>query len=740
MLPEPGTTIYGEREGYNFDELYRIGDRLGSGSYGDVFKCHHKSYPDVAYAVKKLDKQRLQEKSNNNVAREISILRELANVPHVVTLVDLFQDVSTIYMVQILAAGGDVFDRLGKRKAYTEKDARDLASILLSTIAAIHQVPIVHRDLKPENLLLQSPFDDTSILLADFGFARYIQPNEMCQTRCGTPAFVAPEILLGIPYGISADLWSIGCLLYMLIAGYPPFTGQNHRELFCKVRAGDFVFHDTAFGGVSTAAKTLIANLLTVSVDSRWSANEALGSRWFKMQDKELQSNDLSSRALQGFKSFSAKKKWKVAKTAIVWAANQRFWKPDNVTFNQQLSAWDKQFIKGQLGQDVTMSDANGAGQNSASRAPPTRMLTAQGSVRIPAAPLQSIDVQGVKFSNVYKVQKVLRSGSAAQVCTCTHVHTNETYAVKMIDRRRLSPADDENVLNEVAAMQSLSGNKYCVQLLDFYEEPHCFYLVMEYMAGGDVFERIVNLKAYTEEDARNLSVDLLSAIRSIHAKGIAHRDIKPQNLLLANAQDHSSIKVADFGFSRRVHTPESLTSRVGTPTYVAPEILKNIPHDERADLWSVGVVIFVLLVGYPPFLEEDQAVLFDKIRMGQWAFVEDDWRHISDDAKALIYGLLRVDPKDRWSVDQALRCKWIHQEGHALSSISLQESVSSIRTKRTRLRALARPAMWNANGAVSQKFATQAHPMDLLDEELDSADLAGLSSALDFSMSMDDL
>lgn len=753
MIPLPGITLDQNRydlqgqqlteDEYTFDDLYLVNDKLRAGSYGTVYKCHHKSDPKTLYAVKILDKARLKEKDNANVFRELAILRELRFLDHVISLIDFFQDDSQLYMVQVLAEGGDVFDRLSQRQLYTEKDARDLALILLQTVGAIHEVPIVHRDLKPENLLLRYDNDDTSILLADFGFARHVGPDEWCQTRCGTPAFVAPEILLGIPYGIRVDLWSIGCLLYMLIGGYPPFQGNNHRELFCKIRAGDFVFHDAVFGNVTVAAKTLISHLLTVNVDNRYTARQALDSDWFQREtEQKLKANDLSSRTLPGFKAFIAQRRWKAAKTAISWAATQPFWKPDHVTFSQQITAWDKQAIEEQImamqggGQTAESMDFVEAPSSQRElyfqqqlehqvlqpiepvRSSRREQLVRSASTRIPVQPLHHIAVPIVKFADVYQLTKRLRSGSSATVWECLHIHSTELYAVKVIDRSGLTPTDDENVLTEVAAMQSLSANRYCVQLLDFYEEPDYFYLVMEYMAGGDVFDRIVSLTAYTEKDARDLAKTLLLAVQSIHKANIAHRDLKPQNLLLRRPDDHSSVRIGDFGFARRVHTPNSLTSRVGTPTYVAPEILKNIPHDQRVDLWSVGVVIFVLLVGYPPFLEDDQALLFDKIRMGDWTFEEEDWKHISNDAKDLIRKLLVVDPQDRLSADDALRCRWIKQDGFSLSSTSLYESMTSIRARRSRLRSLARTVVWLGNNVrPSENVPTQAQPMDIVQE-----------------------
>ncbi|KAL7557128.1 hypothetical protein ACA910_002413 [Epithemia clementina (nom. ined.)] len=766
VVPLPGSTLMDMTcdlrnqqqtgEEFAFDDLYTVDESLRSGSYGAVYKCHHVSDPNTRYAVKILDKARLKQKKDNaNVFRELEILRELRFLDHVISLIDFFQDDSKMYMVQVLAEGGDVFDRLSQRQYYTEKDARDLALILLQTVGAIHQVPIVHRDLKPENLLLRYANDDTSILLADFGFARHVRPDEWCQTRCGTPAFVAPEILLGIPYGMRVDLWSIGCLLYMLIGGYPPFQGSNHRELFCKIRAGDFVFHETVFGNVSIAAKNLISHLLTVNMEHRCTVHEALQSDWFQRESvQRLKANDLSGRTLPGFKKFMAQRRWKAAKTAITWAATQPFWKPDQVTFSQQIKTWDKQAIDQQLnGGDQAIGGFPGdepmdfaehdqiptqqqqyqqQQQEQQQRILPTTatpdrraQLVKEASTRVPVAPLHHIAVPIVKFADVYHLRKRLRSGSSATVWECLHIHSHEIYAVKVIDRRGLKPSDDENVLTEVASMQSLSANRHCVQLLDFYEESDYFYLVMEYMAGGDVFDRIVSLTAYTEKDARDLAKTLLVAVRSMHKANIAHRDIKPQNLLLRRPDDHANVKIGDFGFARRVHTPNSLTSRVGTPTYVAPEILKNIPHDQRVDLWSVGVVIFVLLVGYPPFLEDDQALLFDKIRMGDWTFEEEDWKHISNDAKDLIRGLLVVDPKERMTSDDALRCRWINQDGFSLSSTSLNESMTSIRVRRSRLRALARTVVWFGNNLrPSDNVPTQAQPMDIV-QESESEDIS---------------
>jgi len=660
-----------------FEDYYETVEKLRSGSYGTVYTCRFKHAKDDSkdnndsyYAVKIMDRQKLKKSDKEAIFKEAAILQDVSHIPSVVRLLDFFVSPTKLYMVQVYASGGDVFDRLAQRTNYTEKDARELARLLLETMHALHTLkpnPIVHRDLKPENLLLESSSNDRRILVADFGFARRVPMEEGagCQTRCGTPAFVAPEVVLGLPYKTSVDLWSTGCLLYMLLGGYPPFQASNHRALFRKIRAADFVFHAGFFKNVSISAKQLISNLLTVNVEKRWTAEEALQCDWFTKQTADqLLEVDLSASVLELKKNFNARRSWKAAADAIRWASTAPFWNADKVSFHQQLEVWDKK--------DMAMQAKIATSAPAGTNAPMNKLPT-------------------IQFKDAYDLGAKLRSGSYASVWECTHKVTNERYAVKIILRKKLHPKDDEAVLNEVAMMQSLADNKYVVHLMDFYEEEDSFYIVLEYMAGGDVFDRIVSLTQYTELDARNLTLTLLRAVGGMHSLGIVHRDLKPQNLLLRDEKDNSSIKVADFGFARRVHTPESLTTRVGTPTYVAPEVLKNIPHDHRVDLWSIGVIVFVLLVGYPPFMEDDQPKLFQKIRTGEWSFHEDDWKHISRDAKDLIRGFLQVDPKDRWTIEQALKSRWINQDPSRLSSVNLSPSVRLLKAKRNRLRTLAR-------------------------------------------------
>lgn len=649
---EPKDGVEAEEAGI-FANKYKVLEQIAKGSYGTVCTASPVEDPTTVYAVKIIDRTKLKEKDSDAVFREVAILQELQELPHVIPVIDFVEEPTKLYVIQFYAKGGDLFRRLTDRQVFTEKDARDIAVPIFETLQYMHEKHhIVHRDLKPENLLLESRHGE-KIYFADFGFARKVTPQGLT-TRCGTPAFVAPEIILGSSYRETVDMWSIGCIMFMMLGGYPPFHvadsgGKDLKLLFRKIRAGDFTFHESQWKNVSPAAKSLISRLLTVNPDYRYTAKQAMESEWITKTDaRSLMRRDLFS-SVASLKTFNGRMTLKGAMNAVKFAISADFWNSEAITFSRQTR---KIVVDDNLVQDILWS-------------PPK-----------------------VRFDDEYEVKQKIRKGSCATVYSCIHRNTQERFAVKIIRRAQLRASEDEFVMNEVSIMQSLSAyGQYIVQLLDFYEEEQYFYLVMDYMGGGDVFDRVLEKSKYTEEDARNLTKVLLKATRCMHEAGVAHRDIKPQNLLLTSKDDNAHIKITDFGFARRVHTPHSLTSRCGTPTFVAPEILKNIPHDQSCDLWSIGVVVYILLVGYPPFMKDTQAELFQQIRTGTWGFLEEDWQHVSNEAKDLVKNLLVVDPAQRWTVEDALRSAWISEPNVESKNRNLMSSMNSLRERRARLR-----------------------------------------------------
>lgn len=624
---------------------YELFVRLRSGSYGTVYTTRHKK-TNEEFAVKVIDRQKLKTKDDLATFREISIMKDLIEVNNIVKLIDVYVTPKNFHIVQFYAKGGDVFDRLAKRVSYSEMDARTLSVTLMKTMREMHELKICHRDMKPENLLLKSQHDDSSILLADFGFAKYV-PESGLKTRCGTPAFVAPEIIVGKAYNTQADMWSVGCLIFMLIGGYPPFQDDTHRGLFRKIRGANFTFHKTYWNNVSLQSKQLITNLLTVDPDERLDANAALQYAWCKERNEHLSSRDLSG-SIRELKKFNARRTFRSAVHAVQMAAAFHVEKISDLFKETDLHADEED-------------------DEEKKTSPPQ------------VQKLNMSKTKKKKFDELYEVKEKLQRGSASVVKKCYSKVYHKDFAVKIIERNIKT---DELVLHEVSIMNHLH-HKNLVGVVDFFEEDDFYYIVMELMEGGDVFDRILDLQNYTEKDARDLAKSLLLAVDYMHQNGVAHRDIKPQNIFLDSKSNNSSIKVGDFGFAKRVHTPKSLNLRCGTPSYVAPEILKNQPYDQSCDMWSVGVVLYVLLCGYTPFHEEQQEKMFERIKVADFTFHPEEWDQISDEAKELIKGLICTNPDKRLTAAQALRSKWITgMSDMALSRRSLESQRNLVKNK----------------------------------------------------------
>jgi serine/threonine protein kinase len=300
-----------------------MGLDLGSGSFSVVKQAValHGAYKGTSFAVKCIRRTHLPPDEIDALRDEVSILGEVKH-PNIIHMHAFYEEEEFYYLVMEVMAGGELFDRIVQKSFYNEKEARDLVKILLSSINYLHERNIVHRDLKPENLLLSNDHDDSDIRLADFGFAkRVIKP---LSTQCGTPGYVAPEIIKGEDYGLGVDMWSIGVITYILLGGYPPFHDDNQAVLYKKIKSGDFVFHAEYWDPVSDEAKNLISAMLTVDMDKRMTAKEALNHPWISgMTDEDLMSHDLNG-TLDEIKKFNARRKLKGTIKAVMAATKMK--------------------------------------------------------------------------------------------------------------------------------------------------------------------------------------------------------------------------------------------------------------------------------------------------------------------------------------------------------------------------------------------------------------------------------
>ncbi|XP_038638191.1 calcium/calmodulin-dependent protein kinase type 1-like isoform X3 [Scyliorhinus canicula] len=257
--------------------VYVIKEQLGAGAFSEVMLAEDRQSKGLV-AVKCIVKDILQGREAV-LENEIALLRMIKH-ENIVSLQKVYESPSHLYLIMELVSGGELFNRIIERGFYTERDASKLIQQVLDAVNYLHQLGIVHRDLKPENLLYASPFDDSKIMISDFGLSKIEETGRFLSTACGTPGYVAPEILEQKPYGKSVDCWSIGIISYILLCGYPPFYHENDSELFKQILKAEFEFDAPYWDDISESAKDFIRHLLVREPDKRYTCEEALKHPW----------------------------------------------------------------------------------------------------------------------------------------------------------------------------------------------------------------------------------------------------------------------------------------------------------------------------------------------------------------------------------------------------------------------------------------------------------------------------
>ena len=254
-----------------------------------------------------------------------------------------------------------------------------------------------------------------------------------------------------------------------------------------------------------------------------------------------------------------------------------------------------------------------------------------------------------------YIIKEKIGSGAFATVRKVVTKDGNYERALKIIKKQKGQATARLHL--EVEILKKLV-HPNIMQIFEFYEDKKCFYIITELCEGGELFDKIVELGSFTEHDAAYIMFQLLSAVGYIHSNHVVHRDLKPENILL-DTKKGNIIKIIDWGTARFFNSEKKMNHISGTPYYIAPEVL-NGKYDEKCDVWSCGVILYILLCGYPPFNGEDDNIITDKIQIGKFTFPEEEWNSVSSLAKEFIIYLLEYDPNKRPSALEALNHKWI--------------------------------------------------------------------------------
>ncbi|XP_076374394.1 calcium/calmodulin-dependent protein kinase II isoform X28 [Megalopta genalis] len=284
------------------------------------------------------------------------------------------------------------------------------------------------------------------------------------------------------------------------------------------------------------------------------------------------------------------------------------------------------------------------------------------------------------RFSDNYDLKEELGKGAFSVVRRCVQKSTGHEFAAKIINTKKLTARDFQKLEREARICRKLQ-HQNIVRLHDSIQEENCHYLVFDLVTGGELFEDIVAREFYSEADASHCIQQILESVHHCHHNGVVHRDLKPENLLLASKAKGAAVKLADFGLAIEVQgDAQAWFGFAGTPGYLSPEVLKKEPYGKPVDIWACGVILYILLVGYPPFWDEDQHRLYAQIKAGSYDYPSPEWDTVTPEAKNLINQMLTVNPSKRITASEALKHPWICQRERVASVVHRQETVECLK------------------------------------------------------------
>ena len=294
----------------------------------------------------------------------------------------------------------------------------------------------------------------------------------------------------------------------------------------------------------------------------------------------------------------------------------------------------------------------------------------------------KNIDCEkGDDFFEEFKIGSELGKGAFSVVKEAIHLKSKKVMAVKIIKTKSISAREMGKIERETRICRRISKHANIASMYKHYSHPDNYYMVFELITGGELFDDIVKREFYSEEDASKAIRQILEAINYCHDQQIVHRDLKPENLLLSSKVHPADIKVADFGLAIELEHPTAFSwyGFAGTPGYLSPEVIKRESYGRPVDTWAIGVILYILLVGYPPFWDEVQERLYKQIKEGKYDFPKPEWDTVSKSAKDLIVRMLTVNPHNRITIADSLEHPWV--KGKEASKIHRQETLRQMKT-----------------------------------------------------------
>uniref|UniRef100_A0A452J576 Ribosomal protein S6 kinase n=2 Tax=Durocryptodira TaxID=1579337 RepID=A0A452J576_9SAUR len=613
-------------------ELLKV---LGQGSYGKVFLVRKIKGSDAGqlYAMKVLKKATLKVRDRVRSKMERDILAEV-NHPFIVKLHYAFQTEGKLYLILDFLRGGDLFTRLSKEVMFTEEDVKFYLAELALALDHLHSLGIIYRDLKPENILLD---EEGHIKITDFGLSKEaIDHDKRAYSFCGTIEYMAPEVVNRRGHTQSADWWSFGVLMFEMLTGSLPFQGKDRKEtmaLILKAKLGMPQF-------LSIEAQSLLRALFKRNPSNRLGAG------------------------LDGVEEI----KRHLFFVTIDW--NKLYRKEIKPPFKPAVGRPEDTFHFDPEFTSRTPTDSPGV--------PPSAnahhlfrgfSFIASTLVQEPSQPdlhkitvhpiVQQLHGNNIHFTDGYEIKEDIGVGSYSVCKRCVHKVTEAEFAVKIIDKSKRDPSEEIEILLRYGQHPNI------ITLKDVYDDGKYVYLVMELMRGGELLDRILRQKCFSEREASAVLCTITKTVDYLHSQGVVHRDLKPSNILYMDESGNpDSIRICDFGFAKQLRAENGLLmTPCYTANFVAPEVLKRQGYDAACDIWSLGILLYTMLAGFTPFAngpDDTPEEILARIGSGKYALAGGNWDSVSDAAKDIVSKMLHVDPHQRLTAVQVLRHPWI--------------------------------------------------------------------------------
>ncbi|XP_066104132.1 ribosomal protein S6 kinase alpha-2 isoform X3 [Saccopteryx bilineata] len=613
-------------------ELLKV---LGQGSYGKVFLVRKVKGPDAGqlYAMKVLKKATLKVRDRVRSKMERDILAEV-NHPFIVKLHYAFQTEGKLYLILDFLRGGDLFTRLSKEVMFTEEDVKFYLAELALALDHLHSLGIIYRDLKPENILLD---EEGHIKITDFGLSKEaIDHDKRAYSFCGTVEYMAPEVVNRRGHTQSADWWSFGVLMFEMLTGSLPFQGKDRKEtmaLILKAKLGMPQF-------LSAEAQSLLRALFKRNPCNRLGAGSDgveeikrhpffVTIDWNKLYRKEIKPpfKPAVGRPEDTFHfdpEFTAR------------TPTDSPGVPPSANAHHLFRGFS--FVASSLAQEPLQQDPHKA--------------TVHPIV-------QQLHGNNIHFTDGYEIKEDIGVGSYSVCKRCVHKATDAEYAVKIIDKSKRDPSEEIEILLRYGQHPNI------ITLKDVYDDGKFVYLVTELMRGGELLDRILRQRCFSEREASDVLCAIAKTMDYLHSQGVVHRDLKPSNILYMDESGNpESIRICDFGFAKQLRAENGLLmTPCYTANFVAPEVLKRQGYDAACDIWSLGILLYTMLAGFTPFAngpDDTPEEILARISSGKYALSGGNWDSISEAAKDVVSKMLHVDPQQRLTAVQVLKHPWI--------------------------------------------------------------------------------